>query len=182
MPVPDTNTFSLQDVVDEISPTSDDLSTCIAEANAAYWDTTYVTLPATKLSDFRNYGPALVCSGKYSFDPNSGEETLSGGVFDALDVATHVRINRVNSNTYGSSSSNYLRYNGVDIALNQDVSVEIPILDIENGDLVCAVYSGPNGPCTGSGVTTYTFQIEFSTVSPNNSYNYCTRGVVDECW
>jgi hypothetical protein len=55
MSVPNTNSFSLQDVVDEINPTSDDLATCVAEANSVGFDTEYYTAPATSLYEFRNY-------------------------------------------------------------------------------------------------------------------------------
>ena len=56
MAVPNTNTFSLQDVVDELSPGSDDLLSCIAIANSALFDSTYYTSPVTSLMEFRNYG------------------------------------------------------------------------------------------------------------------------------
>jgi hypothetical protein len=55
MGVPNTNTFSLQDVVDEVGPTTDDLVDCIADANSADYDSTYYTSPATSLLEFRNY-------------------------------------------------------------------------------------------------------------------------------
>ena len=38
MAVPDTNTFSLQDVVNEINPTTDDLIDCHADAISSYYD------------------------------------------------------------------------------------------------------------------------------------------------
>ena len=56
MAVPDTNTFSLQDVVDEINPTTDDLQDCINDAIEGKYDTNYYTAPATSLLEFRNYG------------------------------------------------------------------------------------------------------------------------------
>lgn len=59
MAVPDTNTFSLQDVVDEINPTTDDLQDCINDAVASKYDPTYYTAPATSLLEFRNYGASL---------------------------------------------------------------------------------------------------------------------------
>jgi len=58
MAVPDTNTFSLQDVVDEINPTTDDLQDCINDAIEGNYDPTYYTAPATSLLEFRNYGAA----------------------------------------------------------------------------------------------------------------------------
>lgn len=56
MAVPDTTTFSLQDVVDEINPTTNNLVDCIADAVEASYDPTYYTSPATSLLEFRNYG------------------------------------------------------------------------------------------------------------------------------
>ena len=56
MAVPNTSTFSLQDVVDEINPTTDDLQDCVNDANSANYDTNYYTAPATSLLEFRNYG------------------------------------------------------------------------------------------------------------------------------
>ncbi len=41
MAVPNTNTFSLQDVVDEINPTTDDLVDCFADAVASKFDPAY---------------------------------------------------------------------------------------------------------------------------------------------
>jgi hypothetical protein len=55
MGVPNTSTFSLQDVVDEINPTTDDLVDCIADATSADYSSTYYTSPATSLLEFRNY-------------------------------------------------------------------------------------------------------------------------------
>ena len=54
--VPNTTTFTLQNVVDEINPTTDDLADCISDADAAKYDPTYYTSPATSLLEFRNYG------------------------------------------------------------------------------------------------------------------------------
>ena len=56
MAVPDTTTFSLQDVVDEINPTTDDLLDCVSDASSGSYDGTYYTSPATSLLEFRNYG------------------------------------------------------------------------------------------------------------------------------
>jgi hypothetical protein len=68
MAVPDTGAFSLQDVVDEINPTTDDLVDCVSDASSGSYDGTYYTSPATSLLEFRNYGAAaaqltLIASG-----------------------------------------------------------------------------------------------------------------------
>jgi hypothetical protein len=59
MAVPDTNTFSLQDVIDAVEPTTNDLVDCIADALEIRYDNTYYTAPATSLLEFRNYGWGL---------------------------------------------------------------------------------------------------------------------------
>ena len=55
MAVLDTNTFSLQDVVDEINPTTDDLVDCFADAVASSFDPNY-SGSKNQLLNFRNYG------------------------------------------------------------------------------------------------------------------------------
>ena len=55
MGVPNTTTFELQDVVDEVNPTTDDLVDCFADANANYFDSTYEG-SKNQLLNFRNYG------------------------------------------------------------------------------------------------------------------------------
>lgn len=56
MAVPNTTTFSLQDVVDEINPTTDDLVDCVSDATSGSYDGSYYSSPATSLLEFRNYG------------------------------------------------------------------------------------------------------------------------------
>ena len=55
MAVPNTTTFSLQDVVDEVNPTTDDLVDCFADAVASSFDSTY-SGSKNQLLNFRNYG------------------------------------------------------------------------------------------------------------------------------
>ncbi len=66
MAVPDTNTFSLQDVVDEFTkvvPPPDDLVDCFANANANAFDPAYEG-SKDRLSNFRNY--AGVFAGQFN--------------------------------------------------------------------------------------------------------------------
>jgi len=57
MAVPDTSTFTLQDVVDEINPVADSLKQCTIDSLERKFDLNYCGIyPATKLSHFRNYG------------------------------------------------------------------------------------------------------------------------------
>jgi uncharacterized protein (TIGR02145 family) len=64
MAVPDTDTFSLQDVVDEINPTTDDLQDCFNDAIAGNFDPTYEGAK-DRLLNFRNYGANTVKLGYY---------------------------------------------------------------------------------------------------------------------
>jgi len=54
MAVPNTTTFSLQDVVTEVGPTTNDLVDCFADANLAYFDPNYYGT-GNDLLEFRNY-------------------------------------------------------------------------------------------------------------------------------
>jgi hypothetical protein len=56
MGVPNRADFTLQDVVNAINPTTDDLQDCVNDAIEGYYDTNYYTAPATSLKEFRNYG------------------------------------------------------------------------------------------------------------------------------
>jgi hypothetical protein len=69
MGVPNTTTFELQDVVDEVNPTTDDLVDCFADANANYFDSTYEG-SKNQLLNFRNYGSQNALS---SFQGSSGQ-------------------------------------------------------------------------------------------------------------
>ena len=55
MAVPDTTTFTLQDVVDVVNPTTDDLVDSFADAVAGDFDSSYGPGDETNLLQFRNY-------------------------------------------------------------------------------------------------------------------------------
>ncbi len=55
MAVPNTTTFTLQDVVDEVNPTTDDLADCFADATSSSFDSNY-SGDKNNLLNFRNYG------------------------------------------------------------------------------------------------------------------------------
>ena len=76
MAVPDESTFSLQNVVDEINPTTDDLVDCISDATEGNYDIRYFSSPATSLLEFRNYSSDsfnqnLIFNGYDSYFENS---------------------------------------------------------------------------------------------------------------
>lgn len=68
MAVPNTNTFTLQNVVDEVNPTTNDLVDCFADANPSYFDPTYEG-SKNNLLNFRNYGSVSV--GEYGLEEGS---------------------------------------------------------------------------------------------------------------
>jgi hypothetical protein len=96
MGVPNTNTFSLQDVVDEINPTTDDLQDCINDANSADYDPNYYTAPATSLLEFRNYGNTINVT---SFQLSSASSAQSSGAC-SLSLATKQTLYFNGTTTY----------------------------------------------------------------------------------
>ena len=75
MAVPNTSTFTLQDVVDEINPVADSLRQCTVESLERKFDLNYCAIyPATKLSHFRNYGGFNTIQLS-----SSGSSTIAGG-------------------------------------------------------------------------------------------------------
>ena len=84
MGVPDTTTFDLQDVVDEVNPTTDDLVDCFADAISSKFDSAYEG-SKNQLLNFRNYG-AVTCtsflSSSFNFkgsgcDASASEQNVS---------------------------------------------------------------------------------------------------------
>jgi len=61
MAVPDTTTFSLQDVVTEVGPTTNDLVDCFADADSGKFDYRYYST-GNDLLEFRNYNGTLPLS------------------------------------------------------------------------------------------------------------------------
>jgi len=66
MAIPDTNTFSLQDVVTEINPTTDDLVDCFADSVDGNFDVLYKG-SKNQLLNFRNYGAVIVFIPTYGY-------------------------------------------------------------------------------------------------------------------
>jgi len=76
MPVPNTNTFTLQDVVDEVNPTTNSLETCFNEADDDKFDPKYA-LEGQNLSEFRNYGYSMNIGSQLD-----NLEVVSGTLYD----------------------------------------------------------------------------------------------------
>ena len=85
MAVPDTNTFTLQDVVTEVNPTTDDLVDCFADAVASKFDSNY-SGSKNSLLNFRNYGAVTLTT--FHLTVNTPKSTFACTV-TANNVAYH---------------------------------------------------------------------------------------------
>ena len=171
MAVPNSDTFSLQHVVNEINPTTDDLQGCVNDANSASYDTNYYTAPATSLLEFRNYG-----YGYTSFDmigvENSGAGAcllpIGGGGNNTTyfhdGTGTYPTVGDI---VYVSSSGGVLvgsnQWYYVDVA---DYSIQIDNNGYVIDDFICNQYTAfqmstqkyfneQNISCSGNTYTTY---------------------------
>ena len=111
MSVPNTNTFSLQDVVDEVSPTVDSLSSCFTASIDSYFDATYKG-SKNKLSNFRNYNYASVLN-FYMYGVDYDQP--AGGGFSKSEVVTVTGMN----STHGYTIDLDLTYTNVVDSLMQ---------------------------------------------------------------
>lgn len=86
--VPDTETFSLQDVYNAVhyhtGSTTFDLSSCFTNAITPYFDATYIIYPQNSMLRFRNYKPIVV-------DP-SGFTYVRQYAFSATETLTSIEI------------------------------------------------------------------------------------------
>ena len=82
MAVPDTTTFSLQDVVNEVNPTTDDLVCCFSEADDGSFDDSY-SGSKNSLLNFRNYGAVT-----YSVSCSPSSLTINAGATDSTTVTS----------------------------------------------------------------------------------------------
>tara|TARA_R110000796_G_scaffold181330_3_gene297954 strand:- start:3074 stop:3493 length:420 start_codon:yes stop_codon:yes gene_type:complete len=84
MSIPNTTTFTLQNVVDEIGPTTDDLVDCFADAISAAFDPAYAG-SKDELLNFRNYGsPNLIAVNRSAIGYSTG--ALACGVSRVLTM------------------------------------------------------------------------------------------------
>ena len=84
MGVPNTATFELQDVVDEVNPTTDDLVDCFADAVASKFDSSYEG-SKNQLLNFRNYGAVS----DTSFLSGSGQSDFKFVCSQAVDTTKY---------------------------------------------------------------------------------------------
>lgn len=108
MGVPNTTTFSLQDVVDEINPTTDDLVDSFADAVANKFDSSY-SESKDELLNFRNYGSQNALT---QFTGSSGQNDFGFLCSQSINTnywhngsATYPQVNdNVYTNSNGSTS------------------------------------------------------------------------------
>jgi hypothetical protein len=96
--VPDTNNFSLQDVVDSVVPSSSDLVDCFNDATGTF-DPAYVGAK-DRLSNFRNYKDIPACDPSFLFchDFRLGLGVFTLAVAGASLVADGLRITEILAN------------------------------------------------------------------------------------
>ena len=117
MAVPDTTTFTLQNVVDEVNPTTDDLVDCFADAVASKFDSSYEG-SKNQLLNFRNYGAAASLN---SFQGSGGQsdfkflcsQSINTNYWHNGSASTPVVGDIVYTNSAGSATfgSNFLKSN-----------------------------------------------------------------------
>tara|TARA_R110000744_G_C18906139_1_gene509910 strand:+ start:66 stop:482 length:417 start_codon:yes stop_codon:yes gene_type:complete len=104
--------FSLQDVVDKVNPSTDDLVTCIAESDVNLWDPEYEG-GKNNLANFRNYGCGILnlTAGNAScstttllYSVISSNQNTVPGIGDSFEVD-------MGSGTTNTFVGNALKYN-----------------------------------------------------------------------
>jgi len=109
--VPDTDTFTLQDVVDVVNPTTDDLVDCIADADPLGWDPAYEG-SKNNLLNFRNYDvtPSIEATPAIRFFEINGDPVTPG-----LDYYTVTII--PTGSSYTISDAGYTWINATKVGL-----------------------------------------------------------------
>ena len=100
--VPDTDTFNLQNVVDAVVPTTDDLVDCISDADTSQYDALYYAAPATSMLEFRNYGNGTLPPTGWDMG-DCTTSTIKAGFFTsffgqntyALGISPHIPANGI---------------------------------------------------------------------------------------
>jgi hypothetical protein len=85
MAVPDTSTFTLQDVVNEVNPTTDDLIDCFADAVASKFDSTY-SGSKNQLLNFRNYGAVSLTQFSIDYSASYGNVPTACSLGNSSDL------------------------------------------------------------------------------------------------
>jgi len=121
MAVPDTTTFTLQDVVTEVNPTTDDLVDCFADAVASKFDSNY-SGSKNSLLNFRNYGAVTLTT--FHLTVNTPKSTFAcygtannvayhnGGANPIAAVGDTVSSNSTGTTTYPAGTYGQTFYSG----------------------------------------------------------------------
>ena len=121
MAVPDTNTFTLQTVVTEVNPTTDDLVDCFADAVAGKFDSNY-SGSKNSLLNFRNYGAVTLTT--FHLTVNTPKSTFAcygtannvayhdGPANTIADVGDTIYSNSAGTTTYAAGTYGQTFYSG----------------------------------------------------------------------
>ena len=121
MAVPNTTTFTLQDVVTEVNPTTDDLVDCFADAVASKFDSNY-SGSKNSLLNFRNYGAVTLTT--FHLTVNTPKSTFAcygtannvayhnGGANTIAAVGDTVYSNSTGTTTYPAGTYGQTFYSG----------------------------------------------------------------------
>lgn len=107
MSVPNTDSFSLQDVVDEIANFQDDLVECFAEANSAGFNPTYGSISDNDLLAFRDYDDS---GGVTYYSQTLGNGTTSTNACN--DYVFSPSTYYTNTSTFSSATQLYTNTSG----------------------------------------------------------------------
>jgi hypothetical protein len=112
--VPNTTTFSLQDVVNAVkdhnSNVADNLGDCFNKSVMDYFDINYVGYPTNSMLRFRNYGPnAIPCDTNNSY---SGAGPTYPTVID-VNLGSSTGIVVLQYNPYAAPDRFIVEYNGI---------------------------------------------------------------------
>ena len=160
MAVPDTDDFTLQDVVTEINPTTDDLVDCFADADVNQFDGDYEG-DKTQLLNFRNYG--AVCQATTGWADQAGVigsfSNMTNNRLSALGgpLPSPNPFNLTNTSLFfATTSTNTYSYEVFAATVNMDGS--------ENAAVSVLTVNNVTGNQSGNIPYLQTFPISFYTV------------------
>jgi hypothetical protein len=128
MAVPDTDSFNLQDVVTEITPTTDDLVDCFADSISAGFDTAYGTKNDNDLLAFRNYDHSFILTGAslgYSAASAAAACGASTSTFYIDNGGTFLGCTKIYNNSGGTSKASTGYYSNGSVSAFWNSTTEI---------------------------------------------------------
>ena len=194
MAVPDTTTFTLQDVVTEIVPATDDLVSCFADSVDGDFDIAYKGAK-DNLYNFRNYGAAFVLWDIDRINATTAHTANIASFIDGLSEATTTQIfvDEGGTRLYAIDFS-AKKIEQMSLSVAHDLSSTITavgtssaltdsfmMLDFNTAGTKCYVtYSNTGGPThsirehalsTAWDITTMSTTVTSSIAYPTNSYS-----------